>query len=478
MTIPKPRQPESLYWYQVGCMIGCKCSGGGKEMYPTLESVGCDTPAEPTNPVRTWNNENTSPKGDWNKYMPWRSPGSAIPLDSCGVAGGFLLTAAVQYSHSFLDESIKQGTKGTSLPPGEIAVWEAGSIVEASFYLTVNHGGGYQYRVCPSDSVLDETCFESNPLAFATQDHIVMHGPRNFTIPAVDVTDGVRPSGSSWRRLPIPACNCDLGSGCTLLSDNEELRSYEEGESHGTCGTGVQFEAPHLSNGVWPDGYGYFIATLGGSESKEDASICIKHQDAEACLADTTNGCKWYGEKNVCYETRTKKDSSNCEAHNGDQKSCAQVDGCTWYGNGKDVCNEVKEKESKFGCAAYNGDQTSCAQVDGCSWYGNGKNVCYNTIDTKDNQGSKESDSPHKGEWHIVDKLLAPSDPGNYIFQWRWDNEQTPQIWTTCADVTVTALNDAKLKSANGGANAMTPTVALICVIIWASIVAVQTLIG
>ena len=23
---------ESLYWYQVGCMIGCTCSGGGKKL--------------------------------------------------------------------------------------------------------------------------------------------------------------------------------------------------------------------------------------------------------------------------------------------------------------------------------------------------------------------------------------------------------------------------------------------------------------
>ena len=26
MFEPKPRQPEPLYWYQVGCMIGCNCS--------------------------------------------------------------------------------------------------------------------------------------------------------------------------------------------------------------------------------------------------------------------------------------------------------------------------------------------------------------------------------------------------------------------------------------------------------------------
>ena len=40
--------------------------------------------------------------------------------------------------------------------------------------------------------------------------------------------------------------------------------------------------------------------------------------------------------------------------------------------------------------------------------------------------------------WVIVDELVAPSKVGDYILQWRWDNEQTPQIWTTCSDIKVT----------------------------------------
>ena len=50
MLAPKPRQPESVYWYQVGCMAGCKCSGGGKETYPTKESLNCENPTAPTLP--------------------------------------------------------------------------------------------------------------------------------------------------------------------------------------------------------------------------------------------------------------------------------------------------------------------------------------------------------------------------------------------------------------------------------------------
>ena len=100
---PTPRQPESMYWYQVGCMIGCDCSGGGKETYPSLSSVNCTTPAAPTlqKSQRTWNVGASSPRGDWNRYMPWRAPGSARPLDPCGIASGFLPDATVQYPHKF-----------------------------------------------------------------------------------------------------------------------------------------------------------------------------------------------------------------------------------------------------------------------------------------------------------------------------------------------------------------------------------------
>ena len=33
----------------------------------------------------------------------------------------------------------------------------------------------------------------------------------------------------------------------------------------------------------------------------------------------------------------------------------------------------------------------------------------------------------------------APTELGSYVLQWRWDNEQTPQVWTTCADINVVA---------------------------------------
>lgn len=42
--------------------------------------------------------------------------------------------------------------------------------------------------------------------------------------------------------------------------------------------------------------------------------------------------------------------------------------------------------------------------------------------------------------FNIIDKVKIPEGlaPGEYLLSWRWDAEQTPQVWANCADVTVT----------------------------------------
>merc|ERR1719327_1495125 len=52
--------------------------------------MNCTDPIEPTVPAsaasRTWNMRLKSAKGDWTRFFPWRAPGSARPIDPCGVA--------------------------------------------------------------------------------------------------------------------------------------------------------------------------------------------------------------------------------------------------------------------------------------------------------------------------------------------------------------------------------------------------------
>ena len=42
-------------------------------------------------------------------------------------------------------------------------------------------------------------------------------------------------------------------------------------------------------------------------------------------------------------------------------------------------------------------------------------------------------------EWSIVDKLQVPADiaPGRYALSWRWDCEQTSQVWAHCSAIDI-----------------------------------------
>ena len=41
----------------------------------------------------------------------------------------------------------------------------------------------------------------------------------------------------------------------------------------------------------------------------------------------------------------------------------------------------------------------------------------------------------------IVDTLTIPAGtkPGKYVLNWRWDCEETAQVWQSCSDVEITA---------------------------------------
>lgn len=45
-----------------------------------------------------------------------------------------------------------------------------------------------------------------------------------------------------------------------------------------------------------------------------------------------------------------------------------------------------------------------------------------------------------KFEFNILDKVEVPKGltPGDYVLSWRWDCDQTAQVWAACSDVTIT----------------------------------------
>jgi len=48
----------------------------------------------------------------------------------------------------------------------------------------------------------------------------------------------------------------------------------------------------------------------------------------------------------------------------------------------------------------------------------------------------------------IMDKVRVPADtpPGEYVLGWRWDCEQTAQVWQSCADITIAPPRVASLR--------------------------------
>merc|ERR1712100_557100 len=51
---------------------------------------------------------------------------------------------------------------------------------------------------------------------------------------------------------------------------------------------------------------------------------------------------------------------------------------------------------------------------------------------------TQEQFMEHNFDFGIVDKVKVPDVPeGQYVLSFRWESEQTNQVWSSCADVTI-----------------------------------------
>jgi len=103
--------------------------------------------------------------------------------------------------------------------------WKAGDAVEVAWSVLANHGGGYQYRLCPASEALTEECFHRMPLPFVGQQSLRWDrkiGSRSdaggvagrgdassadskqIWFDGTYVTNGTVPTGSQWARNPLP----------------------------------------------------------------------------------------------------------------------------------------------------------------------------------------------------------------------------------------------------------------------------------
>jgi len=147
-------------------------------------------------------------------YSPWRAPGSAPVIDSCGSAGGRfpgqgIGGAGAQFENSSV---ARAGDIGSSLPAmASQASWRLGTAVEVGWTVMANHGGGYTYRLAKKGAPLTEETFRKLPLDFTGNSILRWDGDRstqlefNTTEKGWETSVGTMPEGSTWRKNPIPS---------------------------------------------------------------------------------------------------------------------------------------------------------------------------------------------------------------------------------------------------------------------------------
>lgn len=195
---------QACMWFSNGCAIGCSsCDGdtrgpiplfGGNPLRPVPNHIdestgrlvqklpicaGSGGDDDASTVVATicdplLRTVNTAAKcGAWDDfyyYTPWRAPGSAPVIDSCGSAGGRLKGQGGGYfGATYVNTTnAKVGDHGSEIAatkPGPTATWRAGTTVEVAWTMMANHGGGYAYRLCPLGTRLDEACFQRQVIA-------------------------------------------------------------------------------------------------------------------------------------------------------------------------------------------------------------------------------------------------------------------------------------------------------------------------
>lgn len=288
-------------------------------------------------------------------------------------------------------------------------------------------GGGYQYRICkkdPSGAAATEECYQQTPLTFATDTTQIKYpdGSRPpFFINATTTDKGTWPVGSQWRKNPVPMCNCDIGTGCgAKTSVGAPVVDEAKG---GTCKAVVQEQCG--------DKTGYNTCLKCGNRSS---------YDCETCCPGLTKVTK--GEYTYC----TDEKPQTCSKDN--PRACFGRPYPTSY---LALGQQIDECPTGLMFPAPWADSSNAGAGIG------GRFIM-----------------------EMVDKLNVPNvAPGEYSLSWRWDCEQvrpaavasapsalghpnrilnalytltssplasslgcfeqTPQVWNSCADITITA---------------------------------------
>jgi len=214
---------EASFWYSQGCFIGCPtCDHMSGRQQVDLCGLGKKATLNDPNLRSVNRNATAGSPEDIYKHNPWRAPGNAPVADACGLAGGTPWGGDVSEEGVYTNTSFAHhGMKGTTLKPLPDYVppsWTIGGEVEVTWQIRNNHGGGYQYRLCPASEPLTEACFQKYPLEFVQEKQaIVFSNGTQLPIHGTFTNEGTTPEGSTWSLNPIPATwlgpRC-VGDGC------------------------------------------------------------------------------------------------------------------------------------------------------------------------------------------------------------------------------------------------------------------------
>lgn len=264
---------QACFYFSNGCSTNCLCDGISRGPIPNLP---CSDPnpnsTEPCARKRNVCNAGPPPQGtipdvartvnrapsqgdadDWYQYSPWRAPGSAVVRNPCGVAGGGLVDER-RFGISYVNTTNAHfGTDGTALPRRTdvgTTVWHAGDVVEVSWVLTANHGGGYYYRLCklPENGLpVTEECFQQTPLKFVGRTALRWDGDdaTKEYIDNIFVQQGTTPAGSEWAMNPIPRNDTAQTGASFAPLCNETCTGCEGGPCPGCRCTG-EWGVPNL----------------------------------------------------------------------------------------------------------------------------------------------------------------------------------------------------------------------------------------
>mmetsp|Transcript_33210 Transcript_33210/g.86951 ORF Transcript_33210/g.86951 Transcript_33210/m.86951 type:complete len:374 (+) Transcript_33210:25-1146(+) len=208
---------QACFWFSQGCTVGCaRCDGNGSRIpnwdHCPGEGLNMTHPGRLLKQYWTANqNALVGSVADVFKHNPWRAPGLAPVSDPCGMAGGVPVESFNAAAYNATPHA-KQGDLGSVVLPKRPTgtVWRRGRNATVRWQQTADHGGGYQYRLCPADQQLTEACFQQTPLKFTNSHHWLRFADPTLdrAIPATVVAAG---GGLGWMRYPIPPrfATCD-----------------------------------------------------------------------------------------------------------------------------------------------------------------------------------------------------------------------------------------------------------------------------